>query len=166
MKNIIWVVVFAASLFAFSPICRAQDCSNLNNWDLRGIYAFSGSGWMDFSKLVPTMPAGTVPMAGVGVISLDGIGGGTGWTSANSGGIQMTNELVNLTYQVKPNCSVVMTFSIKVKELGGATIGPMSRVAVISRRGLEIELLGILVGAGPGMPVEQTLMRRFSMDFK
>jgi hypothetical protein len=115
------------------------------------------------------MPAGSLPSYLIGAMSLDGRGGGGGWASANAGGIQMTNELVKVSYDVKPDCSVLINFSIKTKELGGGVLGPLTRVAVIAGRWPDLELFSILAGMGPGMPTELVHFRRISMqamDFK
>jgi len=165
MKSSFRVAILVVSLYVLSPICKAQDCSDWKNWDLRGTYATSGSGWMDLSKIVPTLPAGSVPVSWVGAGSYNGRGGGTGWVSLNAGGVHMNLEFVNMTYDVKPDCSVVISNSLKVKELG-ITVGPVSRVEVIAGKWPELELFGVMVGAGAGTAVESSFARRISMQFK
>jgi hypothetical protein len=125
----------------------------------------AGSGWIDLSKLVPALPAGTIPMSWVGAVSYNGIGGGTGWVALNAGGVQMAIELVDLAYQVKADCSVPLSYSMKVKELG-VTLGPVSRILVVGGRGAELRLYGIQVGAGPGKPVDLMTAHRVSVQFK
>jgi len=164
MKRLVGVI-FVTSFFGFSAICRAQDCSNWSNEDLRGTYATSGDGWIDLSKLNPALPAGYTPKSFVGAIGIDGWGNGKGWLSLCAGGIQMTMEFVNMTYDVKSNCSVAMSYSLKVKELG-ITIGPMPQVAVIAGNGLGLELIGMEPGTGPGSQITLIHSRRISMQFK
>jgi hypothetical protein len=125
----------------------------------------AGSGWIDLSKLVSTLPAGTIPMSWVGAVGYNGRGGGAGWVSVNAGGVQMTIEFVNLAYQIKADCSVSVAYSMKIKELG-ATLGPVSRLLVVGGRGAALDLYGIQVGGGPSMPVDLMTMHRISMDFK
>lgn len=165
MKDLFVATISAVALLGLSPVCRAQDCSNWSNYDLRGTYVHSGSGWIDFSKLVPSLPSGTVPMAWVGAGSYNGRGSGTGWVLINAGGMQMSVAFVNMTYDLKPDCSVVHSYSMRVKELG-ITLGPLSRVSVIAGSGYALELVGITVGAGPGMPMDLSHSRRISMEFK
>jgi len=145
------------------PAMKAQDCSNWTNWDLRGTYTMSGSGWIDLSKLVPTLPSGTVPMSWVGAHSYTGNGGGTGWISMSAGGVQLNIQLIGLTYAVKADCSVQVSFSMQAKQLPGVTIGPVSRVLVIAGKGEALELFMMLGGAGPGMPQDIGVSRRISM---
>ncbi len=165
MKRLFGEVIFFVSLFGFSAICRAQDCSNWSNEDLRGTYAVSSTGWIDLSKLIPGLPAGYIPRSAVGAIGLDGWGNGKGWLSFNAGGIQMTMEFVDATYDVKSNCSVALSYSMKVKELG-TTIGPISQVAVIAGSGPALELMGMEIGMGPGTGVNSINARRISRQFK
>lgn len=163
MKRLVSLTIFAAYVLLVSPQAKAQDCSDWSNFDLRGTYAMSGSGWIDLSKLVSTLPGGTIPMSWVGAVSYNGRGGGTGWVALNAGGVQMSIEFVNLAYQVKADCSVAVSYSMKVKELG-ATLGPASRLLVVGGRGAALDLYGIQVGAGPGMPVDLMTLHRISMQ--
>ena len=153
MKQFISIVTFGVCLLAISPAARAQNCSNWTNWDLRGTYTMSGSGYVDLSKLFPGMglPAGAVPMFWVGAFVHDGKGGGTGWVSLNGGGGQMHAQLVGLTYSMEPDCSVQISFSMQFKETG-TTIGPIQRLAVVVPTPGALELHMILVGSGPGNP--------------
>jgi len=161
MKSVISLTLFA-SVLAISSIARAQDC-RWTTRDLRGTYAMSGSGWIDLSKLAANLPPGSVPMSWVGTHTWDGKGGGSGWVAVNAGGIPMSIQLVGLTYSVQADCSVLATYSMKIKELG-VTIGPASRIYVVSPTLLSLELFGIQAGAGPGMPVDLTTSRRVSMQ--
>jgi len=165
MKSFVSFTLFAACILAGPSAGRAQDCSSWRNWDLRGTYTMSGSGWIDLSKLVPSLPAGTIPMSWAGAHSYNGTGGGTGWVSLNAGGVQMTITFVNLTYQMNADCSVSVSYSLKIKELNNAVIGPTSRVLVVGGSPTTLELRGITVGAGPGMPVDLLTSQRISMQF-
>lgn len=164
MKRLVSITMFAACLLAVAPGLHAQDCSAWSNWDLRGTYTMSGSGWIDLSKLGPGLPAGTIPMAWVGAETMNGSGRGSGWVAVNAGGVQLNIEFVNLTYAIKADCSVLVSYSMKIKELN-TTIGPVSRVLVVGGHGAAMELYGIQVGAGPGMPVDILTKHRVSMDF-
>lgn len=165
MKSLVSVTMFATCLLAISQNGKAQDCTGWTNWDLRGTYTMAGSGWIDLSKLVSTLPAGTIPMSWVGATSFNGNGAGSGWVSVNAGGVQMNMDLVGLTYQVKADCSVSVSYSMKVKELG-ITFGPVSRLLVVGGNPAALELYGIQVGAGPGMPLDLMTKHRVSMQFK
>jgi hypothetical protein len=60
--------MFAGCLVILSAAVQAQDCSNWSNWDLRGTYTMSGSGFIDLSKVLPGsgLPSGMIPMTWVG----------------------------------------------------------------------------------------------------
>jgi hypothetical protein len=160
MKRIAWLAISGAWLLAVSPTVRAQDCSGWNNWDLRGTYTMSGSGWADLSKLLPGsgLPSGLVPMSWVGAHVWDGAGGGSGWISLNAAGNQMNAQFVGLKYSISSDCSIQVSFSLKVKELG-ITIGPIPRLMVPSGARLDmgrnaeaLELHMIVQGTAPGAP--------------
>ncbi len=165
MKSLVSLTVLTALVLALSPVSSAQDCSGWSNWDLRGTYTMSGSGWIDLSKLVPTLPAGSVPMTWAGAHTYNGLGGGGGWVAVNAGGVQMSITFVNLTYQMNADCSVAVSYSMKVKELG-TTIGPSSRILVVGGNAGALELHGITVGLGPGSPLDLLNSQRISMQFK
>ena len=168
MKNILKAVVFAVFVFGVVPLCCAQNCSGWTNFDLRGTYMHSASGWMDFSKLNPALPAGSVPFSMVGASFMDGQGVGSGWALINAGGVQLTTEMVDVKGEVKPDCSVVNTYSLKVKELG-ITIGPVTRILVIAsplHGNSDLELYGIPMGAGPGTPVDLSHAKRISLNWR
>ncbi len=67
MKKIFSIAVLGIVLLAFSPASRGQNCSNLTDYDVRGTYTVSGSGWIDLSKFLagipglPALPTGFVP---------------------------------------------------------------------------------------------------------
>ena len=151
------------------PSRRRIDCSSLTNWDLRGTYAMYGSGWNDFSKVITTpppgvtLPSGSIPTNWVGASTFNGRGGGSGWVATNAGGMQFTFDLINLTYTVKPDCSVQTSFSVKIRELG-ITVGPIARLLVIAGTPGQMEFFGILAGAGPGTGGDSMTARRISMQ--
>ncbi len=164
MKRLVSATMFATCLLVASATVRAQDCSNWSNWDVRGTYTASGSGWTDLSKLLPGAPAGFSPVSWVGAVALNGVGGGTGWVSGNEAGTPVNIQLLNLTYSVQTDCSVQMSFSMKIKELG-VTVGPVSRLMVIFGGGEALEVRGMWKGAGPGTEVDSFVARRISMRF-
>ena len=162
MKQIVSVAVFGAVLLASPPI-GAQDCSALTNYDLRGTYTMSGSGYMDLSKFLsgipglPPLPTGFVPFSWVGAHTWDGVGGGSGWVSLNVAGNQMNASFVGLKYSINPNCAIDVSFSMKINELQGVTVGPVSRlmVPVMKQEGAwgmppALELHMIFAGTAPG----------------
>ena len=155
MKRIVFATTFAVCLMTVVAPAWAQDCSNWNNSYLAGTYTMSGSGYVDPSRFLPGMglPSGAVPMFWVGAFTLDGSGGGSGWVSSNAGGSQLSTQLVGVKYSMQPDCSVQMSFSSKIKELG-VTVGPIQRLMVVVPKPgtLELELHMIVVGSGPGQP--------------
>jgi hypothetical protein len=170
MKRFLAVSILAACVLALAPAIQAQDCSSLTNWDLRGTYAMYGSGWNDFSKVITapppgvTLPSGSIPTNWIGVYIFNGKGGGSGWIATNAGGMQLTLDLMNLTYAVKPDCSVQTSFSMKIRELG-ITVGPVARLLVIAGTPSQMELFGMLVGGGPGTGGDSMTVRRISVQY-
>jgi hypothetical protein len=150
MKRLVFATLFA--MIAVGTTAWGQDCSNWTNYDLRGTYAGSGSGSIDPSLLLPGMgfPSGLVPGFYVVALTLDGRGGATGWVSTNSGGTQFSFQSVGIKYSVQPDCSVQMSFTWKIKELGATFT--VQRVAVIVPKPSSLELHMNLVGASPGKP--------------
>jgi len=174
MKRVLSATVFSACLLAVSPVVRAQNCSNLTNYDYRGTYTMLGSGWADVSKLLagipglPPVPTGFVPMSWVGLTVFDGRGGATGWVSVNSAGTQMSASFVNKTYSVQPDCSIRVTFSMKINELpGNPVIGPFQRIMVPVFKPDSLELHMTFAGNAPGAPggaaVDSGVAYRISM---
>ena len=163
MKPFVSTRILAACFLAVTAVATAQEC-NTSNFDVRGTYTASGSGWSDLSKLLPGAPAGYSPVSWVGAVALNGTGGGTGWIAANEAGLPVNIQLLGLTYSVKTDCSVQMSFSMKIKELG-VTVGPVSRTLVIFGGAEPLEVRGIWTGAGPGTEVDSFVGRRISMRF-
>lgn len=184
MKRIVSLAMFVACLLAVSPVVRAQDCSNWSNADLRGTYTMSGSGWIDLSKFLagipglPPLPTGFIPMSWVGVVTLDGAGGGGGWVSFNGGGNQMSASIVNKKYSIKPDCTIQESFSLKINELPPSVppIGPITRlvVPVVKQEGWRwmppaLELHMIWQGTAPGTPtgpgIDSGVAYRISLQY-
>ncbi|HUI54372.1 MAG TPA: hypothetical protein VLY04_05350 [Bryobacteraceae bacterium] len=174
--NRISTAIWATCLLAIPATVRAQDCSAWNNMQLAGTYTMSGSGYVDLSKAlpVPGMPSGLVPMFWVGATVFDGAGGATGWVSINAAGNQMTGSFVNKKYAIKPDCTIQVTYSLKINELQGLTVGPFSHLMVpVVKSGTlwmpaDLELHMITVGASPGAPagalVDSGVMYRISIQ--
>ena len=164
MRRIVWMIMLSACLLAVAPVVQAQDCSSWTNWDLRGTYTFSGNGYIDLSKFVPGAPSGMIPMTWASAKVWDGAGGGHGWVKLNAGGMQLTITIPSLTYAMQADCSVQETFSMTVKELGGMTLGPISRLFVVVPKPDSLQLLGIFTGSGPGSPLDLLVAQRISMQ--
>ena len=170
MKRIVSATMFASGLLAVAPLVRAQDCSNMSNWDLRGTYTGASSGWTDISKVLPGMglPSGLVQATSVGAFTFNGAGGGGGWISVNTGGGQMNSQIAALKYSMNSDCSVQVTWSLKIKEFG-ITIGPFSRLGVIVVRPDALEIHWMFAGTHPGTPagagVDLGVAHRISMQY-
>jgi hypothetical protein len=163
-------VPLVACFLTVLPGAKAQDCSSWSNWDLRGTYALSGSGYIDLSRAFPgqNLPSGLSPYYWVGAQSLDGNGGGTGWISINFGGNQLTAEFVDYAYSMQPDCSVLVSYRLKYKELGTMS-GPQRRINIIVPKpngGLELDSLSVGTDFGtPAAPVlSLDVKRRISME--
>ena len=179
MKRLISMAMFVTCLLAASAVVRAQDCGNLTIYDVRGTYTMSGSGWVDLSKLLagipglPPLPTGFIPMSWVGTSTLDGAGGGGGSVIFNGGGNQMSASIVNKKYSMKPDCTIQESFSLKINELPGVTVGPITRLAVPVLKqqawmplGLELHMIwqGTAPGTPPGAVVDSGVAYRISMQ--
>lgn len=154
MKRIVSVTMFSACLLAVSPVVRAQDCSNISNYDLRGTYVMMGSGYDDLSKTlpgVPGLPTGYIPGTWTGGVVWDGRGGGGGWISVNVGGSQMTASFVGMKYSIKSDCSIQVSYSMRFNELG-MTAGPFQRLMLPVFKGDSLELYMMEMGTPPGTP--------------
>ena len=150
MKRLVFATLL--SMIAAAAPAWAQDCSSWSNWDLRGTYAGSGSGSVDPSTLMPGLglTPGLVPGSYVAALSFDGNGNITGWVSNNSGGTQTNFQLVRGAYSMQPDCSVQMSVTWKIKELGLTFTA--QRIAVVVPKPGGLDLHAILLGATPGKP--------------
>jgi hypothetical protein len=154
------VVCFAVFCVLAAPL-RAQSC-NWSNWDLRGGYTAAGTGWNDLSKDVdPNLPKGYSPSVLVQGFNWDGIGGGSGWISANLGGIQFDAE-VKWTYAVQADCSIKGTHSFKILGVWGPQSPVVWVISDLGQGGLELK--GIQRGTGPGSGVTTVTARRISRN--
>jgi hypothetical protein len=162
MRRFFLVALFAC-LMTLSSTAGAKACSKWSNWDIRGTFTMVGSGWVDLSKLDPSLPPGTIPMSWAGVKILDGKGSGSGWVVLNAGGVPINVQLVNLTYAVQSNCSVQESFSMVLEGMG-KTIGPVVRLLVIGQTPSTLELRGMFAGSVPGGPVDVFTSQRISME--
>ncbi len=108
----------------------------------------------------------------------NGAGGGSGWVSFNGGGNQMSAQLVGMKYSVKPDCSVQMTFSMKINELPQSVpaLGPFTRlmVPVVTHDAMwwapsALEFQVIWQGTAPGAPpapvVDSGIAHRISLQY-
>jgi hypothetical protein len=144
-------LVFA--MLATGAAAWGQDCSNWSNQHLQGTYVGAGSGSSDASQLLGAgFPSGLVPEVNVFAFTLDGRGGATGgWAQINSGGTQLSFQLVGAKYSVQTDCSFQIAFTWKVKEFGVTYTVQHLGVWVPKPGGLELHFS--LVGVPPGKPV-------------
>ena len=142
------------------PGLMAQNCSNWDNWSVRGTYTVTGNGWIDLAR-DPSQSKGYSPQVFVQAFTLDGRGGGTGWIQSNLGGIDFQAK-VKWTYSVQADCKITGTSSYFVN---GAWTAPNTLSWVISSHNADLKLSGIMVGAGPGSGVAQATATRLSMDY-
>ena len=180
MKRAISVAIIAACFLTISAVAQTQSCSTWTNYDLRGTYTMTGSGYIDLSKALsgipglPPMPSGLIPMSWAGITTFDGAGNGSGWIVFNAGGTQMSASFVNKKYSLQPDCSISVTYSAKINELNGLTVGPFAHlmVAVVKPAGTSmaqaLELHMISMGTAPGAPtapvVDTGVAYRISMQ--
>jgi hypothetical protein len=92
-----------------------------------------------------SLPAGYSPQAFVQAFTFDGKGSGTGWISANLGGVQFSAP-VKWTYAMQADCSVQATHSF---EISGVWTAPASVLWVVGGMPDDFELKGIVLGTGP-----------------
>jgi hypothetical protein len=166
MKGPVFATLLA--MIAVGTTARGQDCSNWTTFDLRGTYTGSGSDSLDPSLLVPGMglPPGGVPGRYVVALALDGRGGATGWASENSGGIQLNSQLVGAKYSMQPDCSVQVSFTWKIRELG-VTITSQHVGVIVPKPGaleLHLNLVGAAPGKPPGLGFDLGIVYRISMN--
>jgi hypothetical protein len=83
------------------------------------------------------------------------------------GGYQINAQYVDYTYSVKPNCSVLVSFRLKLTDLG-VTTGVQSSLKVIAAKGQDLQLDSITLGTALGTPAAPSLgvevMHRISMQ--
>lgn len=170
MRPFVSATLLATCFLAASPAIRAQDCSNWTNFDLRGIYTLSGSGYIDLSKTFPGagLPSGMSPMSWVGAHTYNGLGASTGWVSFNMGGSQINAQYVGYTYSMKADCSVQVSFRLKLTDLGVTGGLNTSLKVVVPKSAGQLELhsttVGNPFGTPPGATVGLEVMHRISMQ--
>jgi hypothetical protein len=172
MKNLF--IPLVASMLTVLPALKAQDCSHWSNFDIRGTYTQSGHGYVDLSKVFgPSFPAGLSPYYLVGAVAYDGRGVGTGWLSFNFAGNQVNAEFVDYTYSMQPNCSVQVSFRLKLTDLGITTGLQRSLKVIVPRMGPgmasgDLELRSIHMGTPLGKAPDASLnleeMHRISVE--
>ncbi len=84
---------------------------------VQGTWCLSCMGWADISGLIPGAPKGYMPMAFVGVKTLDGVSKASGTMIGNIAGIQMTLVFQDETYTVNSDCTGQATYTLFVKEM-------------------------------------------------
>jgi len=157
MKHVF--VPLVGAVLTFLPALKAQDCSSWTNWDLRGTYAQSGSGFIDLSKTFPGagLPSGLTPYFVISAIVYDGRGGGAGWLSFNMGGTQVNAQYVGYTYSMLANCSLQVTFRLKLTDLGITSGVQSSLKIIVPKRAGDLELRSIHVGTPFGTAPDTSL---------
>ncbi len=167
MKHLFSMSILAAGVLLLAPAIQAQDCSDWNLWALRGTYAFNATGWQDLSELNPALPKGYAPVSIIGAFSINGHGDMTGWSLINAGGVQLTAEFVDSQISApKADCSFPISLSMKIKEAGGAILGPYSYAGVIAGDRSAPEMVFMMLGTGPGSHVDSSHAKRISLNFK
>lgn len=162
MKHVRFACILAAVLLLAAAV-HAQDCSTLGPSALRGSYSFSATGWQDLSELNPALPKGYAPVSILGAFTIGSNGEMTGWALINAGGIQMTAEFVNSHFGApRPNCSIPITLSMKIKESEGV-VGPYAYAGVVAGDASAMEIVFMMLGTGPGSHVDSNRARRISM---
>jgi hypothetical protein len=179
MKRLLSLTIFGACLLATSQAVSAQNCTNLTDYDLRGTYTMSGSGWVNLATLLPSvqgLPNQLIPMSWLGAYTANGAGGVTGWVSFNGGGSQMTASFVGTKYSVKSDCSIQASLSMKINELPNVAPVVFTRlmVPVVKQDGAwwmapALEIHVIWQGNAPGAPaaaaVDLAVAHRISLQF-
>ncbi len=103
-----------------AAFAAAQPCSPA---DARGTYLFRTWGWHDLGPNHPSLPNTMGPTYGLGIVTLDGAGKGSGRFTATFGGVAQTLEYVDLQYTVSENCGGTATYRLKVVGTD-AVLGP------------------------------------------
>src|ERR1035437_1728590 len=112
-----------------AAFAAAQPCSVA---DVRGTYLFKTWGTQKLGPDHPFLPNTTGPAYGLGIVTFDGSGKGSGRFSATLGGVAQTFEYMDLKYTIGENCAGNAQYRLKVVETN-AVLGPDN---------LELQLLG------------------------
>jgi hypothetical protein len=103
-----------------AAFAAAQPCSPA---DARGTYLFKTWGWHDLGPSHPSLPNSMGPAYGLGIVTLDGAGKGSGRFTATFGGVVQTLEYVDLQYTVSENCGGTARYRLKAVETN-TVLGP------------------------------------------
>jgi hypothetical protein len=101
-------------------LVAAQPCTVA---DVRGTYQYRLWGWQELGPAHPALPNTMGPTYGLGVVTLDGAGKGSGKFTATLGGVPQTHEYVDFQYTVNKDCSGTATYRLKVAG-NEAVLGP------------------------------------------
>jgi hypothetical protein len=163
MKRLLSMSILAAGLLLLAPAIQAQDCSHWSLLAMRGTYALTGTAWQDLSEINPALPKGYAPVSIIGAFTLNDQGDVTGWGMVTPGGVQLTFEFVNTKLSgPKADCSFSLPLYMKIKELGGAVVGPTLMAGVVAGDESSLELYFLSLGTGPGSHVESSHAKRIS----
>ncbi len=182
MKHLLSLRILAAGLLLLAPTIQAQEladpvrdpgalasqapgpCSTWGLWALRGTYAFTATAWQDLSEINPALPKGYAPVSIIGAFKVNGNGDVTGWAFVNAGGLHMSAEFVDSRFSApRPDCSIPISLSMKIKEFGEGVSGPYPYVGVVTGDGPALEIAFMMLGTGPGSHLESSRARRISM---
>ena len=153
-------------LLLLAPLARAQECSTLGVWALRGTYTFTATAWQDLSEINPTLPKGYAPVTIIGAFSVNGLGDLTGWARVNAGGVPLAAQFVDSSVGApQTDCSFPVTLSMRIRDFGDAVVGPYSYTGVITGNAPDREISFMMLGTGPGSHVEMDHARRVSMQY-
>ncbi len=89
----------------------AQTCSPS---DTRGTYLLKTSGWQDLGPSHPSLPNTMGPTYGLGIMTLDGTGKGSGRGTITLGGVAQTVEYLDVQYSVREDCGGTVSYRLKV----------------------------------------------------
>lgn len=112
----------------------AQSCTIA---DVRGTYQFKTWGWQNLGPNHPALPNAMGPTYGLGVVTLDGAGKGSGRYTATLGGVSQVVEFSDFEYKVDNNCGGAATYRMKAVE-SASVQGPDAMSLQVLRDGAEI----------------------------
>ncbi len=124
---------FGQGASAPNPDAGAGGQRPCNNASVHGSYGFSEEGAVQF---------GTVPFRQVGVVKLDGKGGGNGTTQLNfAGHVTPMIPIVNVEYTVGENCMGEASFTVPATD-GSGSLQTRTISFVVMRAGAEFHYMG------------------------
>lgn len=139
-----------------AALAAAQPCSLA---DARGTYLFKIWGWHNLGPNHPSLPNTMGPTYGLGIVTLDGAGKGSGRFPMTLGGVAQTLEYVDLQYTVDKDCSGSARYSLKVVETN-AVWGPDELKLQVLDDGALIR--GLLTDSGGRSAILTSEFRRLS----